>query len=478
MPKKSAPQSPPENDQPTSGQGGAPPSKRARTRGEERRAADEGRSKNANPRDGRPMRPADGRRPNSAPSSMMMAPPPFIVRLGGSRSDDKTDFSDEEKRYMQKLSSEENERLKKMIVDIRPNKEPRRLRVLRSNLPLPVKADIFRQLAETESAKYEDWVENALKLPLGKFTPRPDEGKHAEFIREARERMDAEITGHVDAKHEVLRLICSWLNNGGSTGFALGLEGEPGVGKTTFVKRALSSCMNRPFCFISLGGASDASGMLGHSYTYEGAVPGRLAECLTRCGVMDPIIFFDELDKISHTGKGEELVHALIHLTDPVQNDHIRDRYLHGIDLDLSRAVLVFSYNDPSRVNPILLDRIKRIRMNAPTSSQRFQICAQHLVPRIVTNTNPLSDMRIPDDVIEFVIENNAGESGMRSIEKDLSHIISSYSLVKTYGSSDVLGLSHEAGTEVRLDVPFARSVLLSLDVDRKASTSHLLMYS
>jgi ATP-dependent Lon protease len=76
---------------------------------------------------------------------------------------------------------------------------------------------------------------------------------------------------------------------------------------------------------------------------------------------MDPILYFDELDKISSTPKGEEITNILVHLTDPVQNNHFRDKYFHGIDIDLSRVTMIFSFNNPSNVNPILMDRITSV---------------------------------------------------------------------------------------------------------------------
>ena len=428
-----------------------PPPKRARTRSTHTSANNSAKSPSSN---------------NSIP----LMPPPFIMRIVKNNMDSKVQFTTEEQQYMQRFGKPERARMDELLQRMKPSTEPRRIRVLRSKLPIHVKADIFRQLADNETVKYEEWVEHALRLPYGKYTP-PPKTKHPEFIQKARAKMDEEITGHDDAKHEVLRLICSWLNNGASSGFAIGLEGEPGVGKTSFVKRALSQCMGRPFCFIGLGGASDASGLLGHGYTYEGAIPGRLAECLTTSKVMDPIIYFDELDKISATGKGDELVHALIHLTDPIQNEHIRDRYLHGINLDLSRAVLVFSYNDASRVNPVLLDRIKRIRLNRPTNAQRMQICKNHLIPRALLNF-PDSNLTLSTEVIDYIVHKNERESGMRGIEKDIAHIIASYCLVQMYGSTEVLGLSLGMGS---LDLAFASSVLRHVD---QCSTSHLLMYN
>ena len=364
-------------------------------------------------------------------------------------------LTQQEEEWLQRCDRHEAQSIRNMVADMEPLKEPRRLRVLRSQLPDAVKADVFRSLSQSDTPKFEAWVERALQLPLRNLTPRPKRGP-AEVLERARCIMEDEIMGHVVAKREVLCLLSNWLSSNGHSGFALGLEGEPGVGKTSFAKRALAKSIGRPFCFISLGGSSDASGLLGHAYTYEGAVPGRLAECVTAAKTMDPIIFFDELDKISSCSKGEELVHALIHLTDPVQNSHIRDRYFHGIDMDFSRAILVFSYNDSARVHPVLLDRIRRIRLQSPDREGRVQIVNTHMLPRALS-LYPSHHIEVDPAVVSMVVDRNMNAPGMRGIEKDLDCVLSSYCLATTLGSAHVLGLNEG---DVRVDLAFATAVL------------------
>ena len=194
--------------------------------------------------------------------------------------------------------------------------------------------------------------------------------------------MNGAVFGQNNAKDEVIRLVCQWVCSGTTDTFAIGLQGAPGIGKTTFAKRALAAAIGRPFVFIALGGASDASYLVGHSYTYEGAIAGRLAEALRECQVSDPVIFIDELDKISRGAKGDEIVNVLMHLTDREQNSHFRDRYFNGIDIDLSRAIFVFSFNNANEVHPILLDRINVINMAPPTVPEKVTICKEHLIPR------------------------------------------------------------------------------------------------
>ena len=151
--------------------------------------------------------------------------------------------------------------------------------------------------------------------------------------------MDNAVYGHEQAKEEALCMLCEILRSPHSRSLAIGLVGPPGIGKTTFAKSALA-CLGRPFQFISLCGSSDVSQLVGHSYTYEGAIPGQIVEALQNSETMDPVIFFDELCKVSDSAKGKEVAGVLTALTDPEQAKTFRDRYFHGVDIDLSRAII------------------------------------------------------------------------------------------------------------------------------------------
>ena len=109
----------------------------------------------------------------------------------------------------------------------------------------------------------------------------------------------------------------------------------------------------RPFSIIAMGGSSNGSTLEGHNYTYVGSTWGKIVDIIMDKKCMNPIIFIDELDKVSKTEHGREIIGILTHLIDKTQNTHFQDRYFTGIDLDLSKALFIFSYNDVS-----LIDRI------------------------------------------------------------------------------------------------------------------------
>ena len=139
-----------------------------------------------------------------------------------------------------------------------------------------------------------------------------------------------------------------WIN-GKESGYCLGFEGPPGVGKTSLAKKGLANCLkdenneSRPFAFIAIGGSSNGSTLEGHNYTYVGSQWGKIVDILVQSKCMNPVIYFDELDKVSDTPKGEEIIGILTHLTDTSQNDKFHDKYFSEIEFDLSKVLFIFS---------------------------------------------------------------------------------------------------------------------------------------
>jgi ATP-dependent Lon protease len=203
-----------------------------------------------------------------------------------------------------------------------------------------------------------------------------------------------------------------------------------GIGKTTIIKDGLSEVLQRPFNFITLGGASDASFLDGHSYTYEGSRYGKIVECLIKSRCMNPIFYFDELDKISKTSKGEEITNLLIHLTDDSQNYRFQDKYYTGIDIDLSRAIFVFSFNNLNQVNPILRDRLNIIRLDGFNIEQKFFISKEFLIKNIVKEFEA-NDLVFTSDCLKYIISEFSDEQGVRELKRKIKDIVSRINLIK-----------------------------------------------
>jgi ATP-dependent Lon protease len=205
---------------------------------------------------------------------------------------------------------------------------------------------------------------------------------------------------------------------------------------TSLVKEGISKILNREFAFIPLGGATDSSYLEGHSYTYEGSTWGKIVDILIRSKSMNPVIYFDELDKISETPKGEEIIGILTHLTDTSQNSQFHDKYFAEIDFDLSKCLFIFSYNDPLKVNPILMDRMYKIKTSSYLVKEKIVIANQYLIPKIRYEVNfKEGDIMIPDSTLNYIIENYTDkESGVRNLKRCIEIIykkLNLYRLVK-----------------------------------------------
>ena len=231
------------------------------------------------------------------------------------------------------------------------------------------------------------------------------------------------------AKKEILRIIAQWIN-GESKGYCLGFEG-PRIGKTTLAKKGISSCLKnekgetRPFAFIALGGSTNGSILEGHSYTYVGSTWGKIVDILMETKCMNPIIYIDELDKISKTEHGKEIIGILTHLTDSSQNDEFYDKYFSGIKIDLSKVLFIFSYNDFSKLDPILADRIHRVKFKNLSKKEKVHIINNYILPELLDQVGFTNDsITLDESVLLYIMNNYTFEAGIRNLKQKLFEII------------------------------------------------------
>jgi ATP-dependent Lon protease len=328
----------------------------------------------------------------------------------------------------------EVEELKKhMEVD-----KPYRLTLIDADIPVIYKSIAFKKINSLkymdegggEYYKIKNWVDTFMQIPFNEYRNIPltiDDGveKCHEFMKQSKKTLDEAVYGMDDAKLQIMQMVGQWIANPEAIGSAIAIKGPMGTGKTTLVKDGISQILGREFAFIALGGATDSSFLEGHSYTYEGSTWGKIVDILIQCKSMNPVIYFDELDKVSETPKGEEINGILTHLTDTTQNSKFHDKYFSELDFDLSRCLFIFSYNDESKVNPILKDRMYRIQTKGYDVKQKTIIAKNYLIPKIKEQVKfKEEDIVICDDVIKHIIEKYTdGEQGVRNLKRCLEII-------------------------------------------------------
>ena len=342
--------------------------------------------------------------------------------------------------HLEKEKKEELYNLTKEIYEYNGSNVPLRFKVIESHMDMKTKAIALENIDKMtemdvstgEHSKMDHWINGLMRIPFGKYnnisvSPDSSVEEKRKFIQDTYKTLDSAIYGHKEAKTHMLQVIGKWMKNPDSGGNVLAIQGPMGNGKTTLVKEGISKVLNRPFHFVALGGASDSAYFDGHCYTYEGSHWGRIVQILQESKCMNPIIYFDELDKISDTTKGDEITHMLTHLTDPSQNSLFQDNYFPGVNLDLSKALFIFSYNDESKVNKILKDRMYVIHTKGFKTDDKIKICNEYLIPDIFsTFAFSKEEIIFSHDIIKTIIEKYThGEEGVRNLKRCIETIVS-----------------------------------------------------
>ena len=351
--------------------------------------------------------------------------------------------------FFEKLECESQHKIIKELREI--NKiikieKPYRLSLLEADIPVNFKGAAMKKInmmrymdpGNGEYYKLKNWVDTFMRVPFGKYESLPiniSDGvdKCHEFMESAQKTLDNAVYGLNDAKIQIMQMLGQLITNPKALGTAIAIQGPMGTGKTTLVKEGISKILNRPFAFIALGGATDSSFLEGHSYTYEGSTWGKIVQILIDSKCMNPVIYFDELDKISDTPKGEEIAGILTHLTDTSQNSQFHDKYFTEIDFDLSKCLFIFSYNDESKINPILKDRMYRIHTKGYSVKQKNVISNNYLLPKIQEQVKfSKEDIIIPEQSISYIVDNHCNkEDGVRNLKRCLEIIYTKLNLYR-----------------------------------------------
>jgi ATP-dependent Lon protease len=245
-------------------------------------------------------------------------------------------------------------------------------------------------------------------------------------MSEIERALDDSVYGHKTAKNQIVKIISQWIS-GENSGHCFGFEGSPGVGKTSLAKIGLSNCLkdeqgkSRPFAFIAVGGSCNGSTLEGHGYTYVNSSWGKIADVLMEHSCLNLIIYFDELDKESKNGEhGKEITGILTHLLDQSQNSEFEDKFFAGIKLDLSKALIIVSYNDPNNIDKVLLDRIHRIKFDNLTADDKMVIAKDYMLPEINRKMGFDNTIIISDEILYEIINNYTSEPGVRKLKEIL----------------------------------------------------------
>jgi ATP-dependent Lon protease len=357
-----------------------------------------------------------------------------------------SNYKDEEMEYFLKQSVRNKNKIikfEKKTNELNKEQVPLRFKIINSDINDSIKAVALKKLNHLSSMnersgeyfKILNYVENLCKIPCGiykKLKIPKDKSLISNFLLKSHKILDQNVYGHDKSKEQITRIIGQWISNPSLKGNCIGIHGSPGCGKTRLIKEGLCKALDLPFVFIPLGGINDSAYLTGHSFTYEGAIHGKIVDALMKAGCMNPIIYFDELDKVSDSSRGEEIINTLIHLTDSTQNDAFFDKYFYDIPLNLSKALIIFTYNNDYMINPILRDRMIRINTDPYKNNDKINIANKFLIPEILKDFNfKNTDLIFTEEIIKYIISKTESESGVRNLRRSIECIISNLNLFR-----------------------------------------------
>lgn len=212
------------------------------------------------------------------------------------------------------------------------------------------------------------------------------------------------------------------LDFGVNNGVILCFVGPPGVGKTSLAN-SIATALKRELVRVALGGLDDVNELRGHRRTYIGAMPGRIVQGLIEAKHMNPVIIFDEIDKVAKSHRGDPTA-VLLEILDPEQNNKFRDYYL-NFNIDLSKVIFIATANDISQIPMPLRDRMEFIHLNSYTPQEKFEIAKKYLIPQELKKHGLKgNEISISKESLSLVIEEYTRESGVRNLRRRIADIL------------------------------------------------------
>jgi ATP-dependent Lon protease len=267
----------------------------------------------------------------------------------------------------------------------------------------------------SESAVIRGYLETLLAMPWKKMSRDNTDVAHAKEI------LDADHYGLEKVKERILEYLAVKKLNKNGTGTIICLVGPPGTGKTSIAK-SVAKALGRKYVRICLGGVRDEAELRGHRRTYVGAMPGRVINAVKNAKVKNPLILFDEIDKMVSDGRGDPAA-AMLEILDPEQNKHFSDHYLE-LSFDLSKAFFICTANGTDTISRPLLDRMEVIELPGYTENEKFHIAKEHLwTKQLAQNGITKQQLTITDKALRTVILRYTREAGVRGLERRIASL-------------------------------------------------------
>jgi len=332
----------------------------------------------------------------------------------------KTSFDDDEKKLVIKkkielLNNEIDEKNESISFDNQ---------ILKSSINESVKKELLKESSDLKNISVSSpeygmiisHLEFVLSLPWDtKSEPVKD-------IKKAMEKLDNEHYGLDEVKERISDYLYLNALKKHVKSPIMCLVGPPGTGKTSIAKK-ISEAINTKFIKISVGGLNDSSELVGHRRTYIGARAGKILTGISRCGVKNPVILIDEIDKMVANYISDPKS-VLLDLLDINQNNEFVDNYV-GLPFDLSECIFILTANDEEKIPYALKDRLDIIKLDSFTIEDKINIANNYILKELSQKYDyNYKKIKFERDAILCLINYYTEEKGVRNLSRLLEKIV------------------------------------------------------
>jgi ATP-dependent Lon protease len=288
--------------------------------------------------------------------------------------------------------------------------------------------DAVKKTLEREINRYRDLPAGSHEMPQMRNyiecmleLPWTEETKDDLDLERAKRILDEDHYGLEKVKQRIIEHIAVARLTGKINGQILCLVGPPGVGKTS-IASSIARALGRNFVRMSLGGIHDEAEIRGHRRTYIGAMPGRVIAAMRKAGTVNPVLLFDEIDKLTSDLRGDPSA-AMLEVLDSAQNFSFRDHFLE-VDYDLSKVMFITTANTLDTIPRPLLDRMEIIDLPGYMEYEKLEIAKRHLLPKQMEKHGMKKSMlSMTDAALYEMIRGYTREAGVRTLEREIAAV-------------------------------------------------------
>ena len=202
----------------------------------------------------------------------------------------------------------------------------------------------------------------------------------------------------------------------------ISLVGLVGVGKTT-ISYSIADALGRKIERIPFGGMGSPAQLRGKTRLFPDAEPGLVIKALRRAGTNNPVLLFDEIDRVSSEARSD-IMGVLVELLDPVQNKAFTDHFI-DYPVDLSNVLFIVTSNNTKDISTAVIDRLEIIQMPSYTDQEKIVIAKSYMFPKILKESGMSErDLVIDENVWETIVRPLGYDPGIRGLERNLQEVV------------------------------------------------------